>query len=247
MLVQDLEHAVRKKESFRRGIVRTTWSFQYSIYPFIVYSDTVQSEDDDSAIFGTEGNLTAFLGKCYIMSQELVPLLVNLRGVADNSEFFRRDNYRRLVKTRRSLATLLEQMNEAYLHNREYKLATISITPTLKAQLKEVTLRGERRDPSSVSMNGPTSSTEIQMESALLSLGRCCDLVRPAGTFSAQSVTRQEWQDALKHLQDFLNRMEVYCDPDRALPAKQWGVQLRDDESMSRILMLDAHDEETQR
>ena len=238
-LAQDLEHAVRKKESFRRGIVETTWSFQYSIYPFIVYSDTAKSEDTDLTTVGTVGDLTAFLGKCYLMAQELVPLMVNMRGVSENSEFFRRDNYRRLVKTRRLLATLLEQMNEAYLHNREYKSASISIPPTLKAQLKEVTSREiDPRDRRAVARNGPTSSTEIQMESALLSLGRCCDLVRPAGTFSAQSVTRQEWKGALQHLQDFMNCLEVYCDPDQALPPEQWGIQLREDEPMSRVMML---------
>ncbi|KAL3922802.1 MAG: hypothetical protein SGILL_002005 [Bacillariaceae sp.] len=239
MLSQDLEHAVRKKEKFRRGIVETTWSFQYSIYPFVVYSDTAQSEDTDATTVGTVGDLTAFLGKCYLMAQDLVPLMVNMRGVSENSEFFRRDNYRRLVKTRRLLATLLEQMNEAYLHNREYKSATMSIPPTLKAQLKEVTSRDvTSTDSRAASLNGPTSSTEIQMESALLSLGRCCDLVRPAGTFSAQSVTRQEWKGALHHLQDFMNCLEMYCDPDQPLPAEQWGLQLREDEPMSRIMML---------
>lgn len=53
-----------------RGICVNTWSFQYTIYPF-VYS----SEIDD---------LTAFLGKCYLTAQELVPVLINLWGVAGN-------------------------------------------------------------------------------------------------------------------------------------------------------------------
>jgi hypothetical protein len=240
-LAQDLEHAVRKNESFRRGIVETTWSFQYTIYPFVVYSDTAQSEEtaDTNTTAGTVSDLTAFLGKCYLMAQELVPLMVNMRGVSENSEFFRRDNYRRLVKTRRLLATLLEQMNEAYLHNREYKSATLSIPPTLKARLKEVRSRDiDPRESWAVARNGPTSSTEIQMESALLSLGRCCDLVRPAGTFSAQAVTRKEWRDALQHLQDFMNCLEVYCDPDQPLPPEQWGIQLRKNEPMSRVMML---------
>jgi hypothetical protein len=242
MMVQELEHAVRQKQTFRRGIVQTTWSFQYSIYPYVVYSDTVTSNDGLNSV-GTnqDSKLVAFLGKCYLMAQELVPLLVNLRGVAENSEFFQRDNYRRLVKTRRLLATLLEQMNEAYRNNREYKSATMTIPPTLKAQLKKVSTSQTNGNitqfSSAVSKMEAMSSTEIQMESALLSLGRCCDLVRPAGTFSAQSVTRKEWRDALDHLNDFMNRIEAYCDPDQPLPAHHWGVQILEDQPMSRILM----------
>jgi hypothetical protein len=230
-LVQDLENMIRNKRKFRRGILHTTWSFRYSVYPFVVYpNDTALSLSDSRTSVGVgsaDSNLMAFLGKCYLMAQELVPLMVNLRGVAENSEFFQRDNYRRLVKTRRSLATLLEQMNEAYRHNREYKSETISIPPTLKSQLKQISPNTKSgRFQESLSKSEPNSSTEIQLESALLSLGRCCDLVRPAGTFSAQSVNRQEWRDALKHLYDFMHRIAVFCDPDEPLPAKLWGVQI---------------------
>jgi hypothetical protein len=52
----------------RKGIVDTTWSFRYSSYPY-VYAE-------DEAV--------AFLGNCYLLSQDLLPLLVNLRGVVDN-------------------------------------------------------------------------------------------------------------------------------------------------------------------
>jgi len=166
------------------------------------------------------------LGKCYLMSQSLVPLLVNLKGVAENSEFFQRDNYRSLVATRRSLATLLEQMNEAYRDNRERQIATMLIPPTLKAQLKKQT------SESSTTI----SSIEIHLECALLSLGRCCDLVRPAGTFSEQSVSRQGWKDALLHLQDFMARIECNCDPDRPVSADQWGEKIIENLSVLEFL-----------
>lgn len=169
----------------------------------------------------------AFLGKCFLMAQSLVPLLVNLKGVAENSEFFQRDNYRTLVATRRSLAALLEQMNEAYRHNRERQTATMVIPPTLKAQLKKRT----SEDSSTM-----ISSIEIHLECALLSLGRCCDLVRPAGTFSEQSVSRQQWKDALLHLQDFMNRIENSCDPDRPVSASQWGEKLTENRPMMEFL-----------
>jgi len=201
-LVHDLQHAA-SSQHYRRGIIQTSWSFHYSTYPYVISSNTQKMKE-------------AFLGKCYLMAQSLVPLLVNLRGVAENSEFFQRDNYRTLVATRRSLATLLEQMNVAYQHNRERQTATMMIPPTLKVQLKKQT------SGSSTTI----SSIEIHLESALLSLGRCCDLVRPAGTFSAQSVSRQEWKDALVHLQDFMARIECSCDPDRSISVDQWDIKL---------------------
>jgi hypothetical protein len=56
----------------RRCIVETTWSFRYSVYPFRDVSDEVES----------------FLGNCYLMSQDLQPLLVNLRGVVTNVRIY---------------------------------------------------------------------------------------------------------------------------------------------------------------
>ena len=61
-LLSDFDHAIRNS----RGIVRTTWCFRYSTYPYL-YSPN---------------DLTVFLGKCYLEAQGLQPLLINLRGVA---------------------------------------------------------------------------------------------------------------------------------------------------------------------
>lgn len=69
-LMHDLEQAVNS-EDYRRGIVQTTWSFHYSIYPYVMSSSKEKMKE-------------AFLGKCYLMAQSLVPLLVNLKGVAEN-------------------------------------------------------------------------------------------------------------------------------------------------------------------
>ena len=59
----------------RRVIVETTWSFHYSAYPF-------------REVHGNE--VESFLGSCYLLAQDLQPLLVNLRGVVDNVS----DSYR---------------------------------------------------------------------------------------------------------------------------------------------------------
>ena len=55
-----------------RGIVQTTWSFQYSMYPYM------SSHEDP---------ITRCLGEWYVLSQELLPLLVNLHGVVNNVRF----------------------------------------------------------------------------------------------------------------------------------------------------------------
>ena len=49
------------------GIVECSWSFCFAPYPYIHFADKV----------------TAFLGKCYILAEELTPVLVNIRGVVD--------------------------------------------------------------------------------------------------------------------------------------------------------------------
>ena len=60
-----------------------------TIYPFIVYSDTAKSEEtDDTTTVATVGDLTAFLGKCYLLSEELMPVLVNIKGVVDGVSAF---------------------------------------------------------------------------------------------------------------------------------------------------------------
>ena len=52
-----------------RGICVSTWSFKYSVYPFVYSTDDI---------------LAAFLGKCYLLAQDVLPVLVNIWGVAGN-------------------------------------------------------------------------------------------------------------------------------------------------------------------
>jgi len=61
----------RKREvhvrSQEKGIVETSWSFQYATYPFVYAKDET----------------TVFLGKCFLLSEELMPLYVNMKGVIE--------------------------------------------------------------------------------------------------------------------------------------------------------------------
>jgi hypothetical protein len=115
---------------------------------------------------------------------------------------------------------MLEEMNEAFRNNKHRKAATVLVPPILKAQLQK---RCVSTKSSRIGRDLGFISTDVALESALLSLGRCADLVRPAGTLSPQSVPREDWKDALIHLDHFLDLMERVCDPDSPLPASDWG------------------------
>lgn len=67
-MIQDLEHSVRSY----KGLVETTWSFEYATYPYVDSSNDV----------------TSFLGKCFVLAQKLMPLLVNMRGVSKQVSAF---------------------------------------------------------------------------------------------------------------------------------------------------------------
>lgn len=135
-------------------------------------------------------------------------------------EFFQRDNYRALVASRRSLVTLVEEMNDAYQQNKSRKTATAILPPNLKAKLQKTMVNISSKNSSRTNRQ---VSADIALEAALLSLGRCVDLVRPAGMLSSKSVSRGEWISAVKKLEHFLELMHLSCDPDRPLPAKDWG------------------------
>lgn len=147
-------------------------------------------------------------------------------------EFFQRDNYRALVSTRRSLLTLLEDMNAAYTeyayqekHNLLLQLQTdddedrpgiLNSQVSLKTQLQSMMVPDDTQA-------GGVVSVDVALESAVLALGRCLDLVRPAGVQAAQSVPKEDWQQAAEQLEWFLDRMNKICDPDVPLPAQEWG------------------------
>lgn len=107
----------------------------------------------------------------------------------------------------------MEEMNEAFSHNQLRKTATASVPPNLKAELQQIFVKGR---------SGQVSA-DVALEGAMLSIGRCVDLVRPAGTLSSQSVPRSDWTNAVKKLESFLEFMQISADPDRPLPAGDWG------------------------
>lgn len=63
----EMNNSSYKPKPESRGIVKSSWSFHYATYPYIY----------------AENDSTAFLGKCYLLGQELTPLLVNMKGVVE--------------------------------------------------------------------------------------------------------------------------------------------------------------------
>jgi hypothetical protein len=75
---------------------------------------------------------------------------------------------------------------------------------------------------------------EVVLESALHSLGRCIDLVRPAGLL-VSSVSKKDWVMALNTLEHSISEIHAVCDPDRPLRPSEWGKLVDEDKSMLEI------------
>jgi hypothetical protein len=169
--------------------VETKWSFMYTTTAPILSKDKVQG----------------FFYKCYITAQQLYPVVINLRGVANNREFFQRENYLSLVSARRSLVTDMERI--------------YNVQPSLKSVHHLSIHSGSRVDESHIETKKPV---DVVLESALLSLGRCCDLVRPAGLLTG-SVSSADWKLAFSILEQAVDQILMTCDPDQPLDPLEWG------------------------
>lgn len=174
--------------------VDTTWSFQYSTYPFL------HGEED----------AVVFLGRCYLLGEELTPLLLNMRGVVEKTEFFQRDNYLLLSSIRRSFVSIVEALYTD--KGQEIRAGVINYFEKSRSRGGGRNNRFTREDVQII----------VVLESALLNLGRCLDLVKPAGLL-VSSVPAATWSKALFNLEESMNRIKAVCDPDRALDAKDWG------------------------
>lgn len=62
----------------------------------------------------------------------------------------------------------------------------------------------------------------VVLEGVVLSLGRCIDLVRPAGLLLS-SVSKTDFAKALRALDHAMSQIRTYCDPDAPLDPSEWG------------------------
>ncbi len=72
------------------------------------------------------------------------------------------------------------------------------------------------------------------LEGALLSLGRCVDLVKPAGLHTG-TVSKSEWRRALDSLEHSMSEIRDHCDPDRPLRPSEWGKLIDDEKGTLQV------------
>jgi hypothetical protein len=181
--------------------LETSWTY--------LYATTANMRLTSSFLDESDRLLATFVAACYKRSQDLIPVLQNLRGVVADKEFFQRDNYRVLVQTRRALVSDME-----LLYQQQSSLAAVhrALSPSTGAENAKVPL-------------------DVVVEGALLLLGRCLDLVRPAGLLTG-TVPAQDFRLAVNLLEQAVSQLSVACDPDQILPPSDWGTLFLGDNSL---------------
>jgi hypothetical protein len=151
---------------------------------------------------------TNFLAKCFLIGQELVPILVNIQGVVNKREFFQRSNYLMLSNIRRSLVGLLEQV-----HDRGGVDVGMGVdgaagpgTASGVEGFKLTRLGG-------VGAGREAVYVDDVLTDAVAGLGRTVDLTRPAGSLSG-SVSMGDWVEAKGNLERAMAQIRR-LDPDR--------------------------------
>ena len=177
---QSLLRPLQHLEDNDHGVIETSWCFRYATYPFKQ----------------TSVETLAFMGRCYFLSEQLLPLLMNMRAVVEDKEFLQRENYIVLTTIRRALVTQMEDL---------YKTS-----PVLRTGLRQLN-----------TLNS-AETVDVVLEGALLSLGRCMDLVRPAG-LHVGTVSKTDFTKALKSLEHCMAQIRAFCDPDQPLAPNKWG------------------------
>jgi len=121
------------------------------------------------------------------------------------------------VQARRSLVQDMEE-----LYQRQPSLAAVhqQTMPLFRDDDDDDNDHEESGGQPSTANNKPL---DVVLEGALLSLGRCLDLVRPAGLLTG-SVPAQDFAMAIALLEQTVSQISAACDPDRPLPASEWGV-----------------------
>jgi hypothetical protein len=206
--------------SFLGVQLETSWTYMYSTFANLhrrkaqlsldsAGEKKIENSIDDEASIA----IATFSTICFQRAQDLIPVLHNLRGVVANTEFFQRENYRVLVHARRSLVSGME-----VLYQQQPSLAAIhKILTPLKSSHDIPTVQpiygiGDQVNMGSKFIGKPL---DVVLEGALLSLGRCLDLVRPAGLLTG-SVPAHDFKLALLVLDQAITQISISCDPDQA-------------------------------
>ena len=147
---------------------------------------------------------TEFLANCFLKGQQLVPILVNIQGVVHQKEFFQRDNYNMLSDIRRELVVLVDKLHKPC---QEFVTGFNLSRYRTKDNAKDVVFLDDILDE------------------ALVCLGRCVDLVRPAGSLSG-TVSMSDWVTAKSELELGMAAIRTACDADIPVEIDRWGQDL---------------------
>lgn len=175
----------------------TSWSFGSARYPPLLLAN-------DAA-----GN---FLAKMHVLVDSLVPLLINLHGVVNKEEFLAREYYDDLCDAKARLARAQAVVDSPM------RPAALRALPTMATlSPSELSAHLNRAD-------APPLVDEA-LERVIRSLNDLERLLRPAAS-RTDSLAVDDWRRALKLLQRALADARAATDPDRPLPADQWGMLL---------------------
>jgi hypothetical protein len=197
----------RHRPSFapKRIVIEPSWLYLYAsttgLRYYYPHHNNNENDEEDRDRQEEQNIAISFCATCYRRVHLLIPVLMNIKAVTQNREFFQRDNYRLLVQIRRALITDVEGL----YHGDEYGDGG-GDTQTLNAVRKYRT--------SQLNLNGTYKTLDVVLDGALLSMGRCSDLVRPAGLLTG-SVPITDFRRAVTFLEHAISQITMACDPDR--------------------------------
>ncbi|CAM9774898.1 unnamed protein product [Chrysoparadoxa australica] len=169
--------------------IGASWALEYATYPY-----TFSNEEE-----------TYFRAKLYILMEELVPLLVNLQGLAEKKEFFQMDNYETLMQVRKRLNESIDM-----LHSNRCPVTL----PTTKLDMRNLLSRGQ------VDASAPDAPEMLDeaLERTASVLSEIQVAVKPAA-FRTDSVSAKTWQKCATALEEMIWVAQRAVDPDRPLKA----------------------------
>ena len=213
--VRGLFPATTSNNSANHHLLETRWTY--------FYATTVPVLATDPA--------SAFFFKVFRTAQQLRPILLNLAAVVENREFFQQENYLVLVSARRSLVADMESIYQAQ--------------PSLKAvhRIRAGSSAADKTGSGGKGGGGGGVPADVVLESALLSLGRCLDLVRPAGLLTG-TVSRDDYKLASRVLKQAVDQISITCDPDKVLEPGEWGKLGDESDNVNQNPEQDAEDDE---
>mmetsp|Transcript_27724 Transcript_27724/g.83111 ORF Transcript_27724/g.83111 Transcript_27724/m.83111 type:complete len:481 (-) Transcript_27724:20-1462(-) len=196
----------KKRASAPPALGATTWSMEKVAYP------------PGLLVAGEGAFAAAFLAQTHVIFDSLVPLLHNMHAIVNREEFLAREYYDDLLIAKRRVAEQLHLVDSP-MRPATLKLRTMSTTAP--AELA-----------AGAGLGDDDALVDEAVERILHSLSELERLVRPAAT-RQDFLDEAEWRAAYALLQKAISEARAATDPDRPLPASEWGRLVDQDEAVS--------------